>query len=155
MRVLLGLVWLLGLSPIAARADDTCRCPALSLDQRVSDAAYVFIGMPVVTAPVPGGGSPFHSEMALQGPRGDVPNDWVTLFRVETLWKGEARRTVRVRHEQGDCAVAFKEGVAAIVFARVDAFGVLWTRLCSGDVLEGDAGFDDMKQTLTSRLRFE
>jgi len=156
MRVLLGLVWLLALSPLAARAESACRCPALSLDERIKDAVTIFVGKPLVTAPVPGGDSPFHSDMTMLGPQhGGVPNDWVTLFRVETQWKGEARRTVRVRHEQGDCAVRFKEDVPAIVFAQVDAFGVLWTRLCSGDVLQGDAGYEDMKQTLTSRLKFD
>jgi len=155
MRALLGLAWLLALLPLTARAEGACRCPALSLDQRISDAAYVFVGEPMVSAPVPGGGSPFHSEMAMQGPRNAVPNDWVTLFRVETLWKGEARRIVRVRHEQGDCAVEFKENVPAIVFAQADAYGVLWTRLCSGDLLMGDAGYEDMKLTLTSRLKFD
>jgi hypothetical protein len=155
MRFLLGLAWLLAIVPIPAWADTACRCPSLSLDQQIGDAAYVFVGRPVITAPVPAGNSPFHSEMSILAPRAAVPNDWVTLFRIETLWKGASRRTVRVRHEQGDCAVSFKEDVPVIVFAQVDAAGVLWTYLCSGDMLQGDAGFDDLKQTLTSRLKFD
>jgi len=138
----------------AIQAEAACQCPAVSLDQRISDAVFVFIGTPVVSAPVPGGSSPFHSDMTLQGPNGAAPNDWVTLFRIDTLWKGETRRTVRVRHEQGECAVSFKEDVRAIVFARADQFGVLWTRMCSGDLLEGEDGYEELKQILTSRLKF-
>jgi hypothetical protein len=155
MRTLFCLICSALVFAISARALAACQCPGLSLDQRISDATLVFIGKPVVTAPVPGGGSPFHSEMTMQSPHGAIPSDWVTLFRVDTIWKGEGRKTVRVRHEQGECAVSFKEDVPAIVFAQADPSGVFWTRTCSGDLLEGEAGYDELKQVLTSRLKFD
>jgi hypothetical protein len=135
------------------RAFAACECPKATLDDRIGGAAFIFSGHPLVSVPIPPGGSPFHSEQSLEAPR-DTPNDLVTLFRVDTMWKGEARKTIKVRHAQGECGTLFKPDVAAIIFATADANGILWTWSCSGDAIDGDAAFPALRDTLTNRLRY-
>ncbi len=138
---------------VCGRAVAGCECPRATLEDRIGGAAFIFSGRPVISVPIPPGGSPFHSEQTLETPR-TTQNDLVTLFRVDEVWKGEARKTVRVRHEQGECGTAFKADIPAIVFATADANGVLWTSFCSGDAVDGDAAFQGLKEGLTNRLRY-
>jgi hypothetical protein len=153
MRGFLGSVGFTGLLLASGQALAACECPKATLDDRIGSSAFIFSGRPVVSAPIPPGGSPFHSEQTLEAPRA-APNDLVTLFRIDTVWKGEARKTVRVRHEQGECGTEFKTDVPAIIFATSDGNGVLWTWFCSGDAVDGDAVFQGLKETLTNRLHY-
>jgi hypothetical protein len=66
-------------------------CPALTLDDRISDAKTIFSGQPIMSVPVPAGESPFHSEPSLESP-GVPRTNLVTVFQVETTWKGAPRR---------------------------------------------------------------
>jgi hypothetical protein len=136
----------------SSRAD--CACPTLSLDDRIAGATYIFTGRPIESAQIPQGGSPFHSEQSLEDPR-SRQNDLVTLFRIETVWKGEARKTIRVRHEQGECGAQFREDTRTIVFAQADQFGTLWTRLCSGNIGADQAEFSPVEEGLNKRLKFD
>ncbi len=70
------------------------------------------------------------------------------------VWKGGAMRRIKIRNDHGACAADFKPDVPVIVFAEADPAGVLWTRLCSGNAAEGDAGYEALKQDLTNRLRY-
>jgi hypothetical protein len=130
-----------------------CSCPDQTLDDRIAGANAIFSGQPLMSVPVPGGDSPFHSEESLETPR-TAPGNLVTLFRVDTIWKGEARKTVRVRHEKGACGADFKADVPVIVFVQKDAAGVLWTRACGGNAALGDANYEGLKDGLANRLRF-
>jgi hypothetical protein len=153
MRALFTLAGLACLLMVQRQALADCPCPDLTLDDRINGAVTIFGGHPLVSAPIPGGDSPFHSEQSLEAPRA-VPNNLVTLFRVETTWKGEVRKTIKVRHEQGACGASFKADVPVIVFAQMDAAGILWTRACGGNAAQGDANYDSLRDSLTNRLRY-
>ena len=130
-----------------------CECPQVSLDERIAGSAVIFSGKPLMFAQIPPGSSPFHSEQSMETP-GGVQNDVITLFAVETVWKGVPTRRIKVRHDRSACGADFNPDVPVIVFAEADQAGVLWTRLCSGNAASGDAGFEDLKQGLTNRLRY-
>ncbi len=130
-----------------------CDCPDLSLDERIAGSAVIFSGKPLMFAQIPAGSSPFHSEQSIEAP-GGVQYDVITLFQVDTVWKGEPTRRIKVRHDRSACSVDFKPNAPVIVFAEADSTGVLWTRLCSGNSASGDAGYEDLKQGLTNRLRY-
>jgi hypothetical protein len=134
-----------------ARAD--CDCPKNSLDEQIAGSVVIFAGKPLMYAQIPEGASPFHSEQSLETP-GGVKNDTITLFEVDTVWKGGAMRRVKVRNDHGACGADFKPDVPVIVFAEADPSGVLWTRLCSGNATLGDARYEALKQDLTNRLRY-
>ncbi len=138
----------------AARARADCACPPLSLDDRIAGATFIFTGRPVESAQIPPGGSPFHSEQTLEDPRVH-PNDLVTLFRIETVWKGEARKTVKIRYDQGECGARFRDDTTVVVFAQADRFGALWTGLCSGNVAADQADFTPLAHDLSQRLKFD
>jgi hypothetical protein len=140
-----------GLTGTAARA--ACDCPKSTLDERIAGSMVIFAGKPLMFAQIPQGGSPFHSEQSLEAP-GTVKNDTVTLFQVDTVWKGGSAHRIRVRNDHGACGADFKLDVPVIVFAEADPSGVLWTRLCSGNAALGDAGYEALKQDLTNRLRY-
>jgi len=142
---------ILALSGNAARA--ACECPKSSLDERIAGSVVIFAGKPLMFAQIPEGASPFHSEQSMEAP-GAVKNDTVTLFEVDTVWKGAATHRIKVRNDHGDCGADFKPDVPVIVFAEADPSGVLWTRLCSGNAALGDAGYEALKQDLTNRLRY-
>jgi hypothetical protein len=152
MRVVFAFI-LLACLPRAQAALADCPCPNLTLDDRIAGASAIFSGQPLMSVPVPGGDSPFHSEQTLETPRAASSNV-VTLFRVDTIWKGEARKTVRVRHARGACGADFKADVPAIVFAQRDADGILWTRACGGNAALGDANYEGLRDGLANRLRF-
>jgi hypothetical protein len=146
------LVVVLGVLPWdAARA--ACECPKNSLDEQIASSVVIFAGKPLMFAQIPEGASPFHSEQSLETP-GGVKNDTITLFQVDTVWKGGAMRRIKVRNDHGACGADFKPDVPVIVFAEADSSGVLWTRLCSGNATLGDARYDALKQDLTNRLRY-
>lgn len=153
MRLPLYTVCLLAFTAVGGTVRAQCECPSLSLEDRIAGATFIFTGRPMTTAQIPPGASPFHSERSLEQPR-TAENDLVTLFRIETVWKGESRRTVRVRHSQGECAARFDADVPIVVFAQADQAGILWTQLCSGDVASGDAGFPGLENALASRLKY-
>ena len=134
-----------------ARAD--CECPDISLDEQIAGSVVIFAGKPVMFAQIPEGMSPFHSEQSLETP-GGIKNDTITLFQVDTVWKGASTRRIKVRSVQGACAVNFKPDVPAIVFAVADPTGVLWTRICNGNAVMGDGRYEALKQNLTNRLRY-
>jgi hypothetical protein len=135
----------------AARA--TCECPQVSLDERIAASAYIFSGKPLIFAQIPQGASPFHSENSMEIP-GGVPNDIVTLFQVDTVWKGGTLQRIKVRRSPDACAADFKVDQTAIVFVQADNAGVLWTGICSGDAVKGDERYDLLKAELTARLKF-
>jgi hypothetical protein len=137
----------------AGPAQAACECPPLSLDQRIADSIYIFSGRPLMFAQIPPGGSPFHSESSMESP-GGVQNDIVTMFQVDFVWKGEAQRRIKVRRSPGACAADFKVDESAIVFARADESGILWTGICSGDAVKGDEHYESLKADLTDRLKF-
>jgi len=153
MRGILGSVGFVSLLLAAGQAFAACECPKASLDDRIGGSAFIFSGRPVISVPIPPGSSPFHSEQSLEAPRAGQ-NDLVTLFRVDTMWKGEARKMIRVRHEQGECGAVFKTDVPAIIFATSDGNGVLWTWHCSGDAVDGDSAYQGLKESLTNRLHY-
>ena len=146
-----GLVLGALLATATARAD--CACPSVSLDERIAGAAVIFAGKPLMNAQIPSGSSPFHSEQSIEQP-GGMQYDVVTLFQVDTVWKGGPVHRIKVRHERGECAADFRPDVPVIVFAEADETGVLWTRLCNGNAISGDSGYDALKQGLTDRLRY-
>jgi len=155
MRRCLGSI---GLAAVAAlvlggtsRAD--CQCPAASLDEQIAGSVVIFAGKPLMSAQIPQGSSPFHSEQTLETP-GGIKNDLITLFQVETIWKGAQVHRIKVRNDQGACSPQFKPDLPVIVFAIADPAGVLWTRGCSGNATMGDARYDSLKQDLTLRLRY-
>jgi hypothetical protein len=135
----------------AARAD--CQCPETSLDEQIAGSVVIFAGKPLMFAQIPEGLSPFHSEQTLETP-GGVKNDTITLFQVDTVWKGAAVHRIKVRSDHGACGAEFKPDVPAIVFAVADPAGVLWTRICNGNAVMGDARYEALKQDLTNRLRY-
>ncbi len=137
----------------AGPAQAACECPPLSLDQRIADSAYIFSGKPLMFAQIPPGDSPFHSESSLEAP-GGIQNDIVTMFSVDIVWKGQPQRRIKVRRSPGACAADFKVDESAIVFARADQAGILWTGLCSGDAVKGDEHYETLKADLTDRLKF-
>ena len=153
MRTAFAIIGLVGLLLLEQPALAECPCPDLTLDDRIAGAMAIFSGQPVMSAPIPGGESPFHSEQSIEAPRA-VPNNLVTLFRVQTIWKGEVRKTIKVRHEQGACGASFKADVPVIVFAQKDEAGILWTRACSGNAAQGDVNYDALRDSLTNRLRY-
>jgi hypothetical protein len=153
MRLPLYTVCLLAFTAAGGTSKAQCSCPSLSLDDRIAGSTFIFTGRAVTTAQIPPGMSPFHSERTLEQPR-IVDNDLVTLFRIETVWKGESRKTVRVRHSQGDCAAHFDADVPTVVFAQLDQTGVLWTQLCSGNLDSSDSGFPGLENALASRLKY-
>jgi len=113
----------------------------------------IFAGKPLMFAQIPSGGSPFHSEQSMEKMgRGD--NDVVIMFDVDTVWKGQPVHRIKVRHERGECMPDFQIDVPVVVFAQIDPAGIYWTKLCSGNAATGEAGYDDLKTVLTSRLRF-
>ncbi len=134
-----------------ARAD--CQCPETSLDEQIAGSVVIFAGTPLMFAQIPEGASPFHSEQTLETP-GGVKNDTITLFQVDTVWKGAPVHRIKVRSDRGACSASFKPDVPAIVFAVADPAGVLWTRLCNGNAVMGDARYETLKQDLTNRLRY-
>ena len=134
-----------------ARAE--CRCPEHSLDEQIAGSVVIFAGKPLMFAQIPEGASPFHSEQTLETP-GGVKNDTVTLFQVDTVWKGAPVHRIKVRSDRGACSADFKPDVPVIVFAMADPAGVLWTRLCSGNAAMGDARYEALKEGLTNRLRY-
>ena len=134
-------------------ASADCDCPKHSLDEQIAGSVVIFAGRPLMFAQIPEGASPFHSEQSLETP-GGVKNDTVTLFQVETVWKGGTMRRIKVRNDHGACGAAFKPDVPVIVFAEADSSGVLWTRLCSGNAALGDGRYEALKQDLTNRLRY-
>jgi hypothetical protein len=136
-----------------AGAHAACECPPASLDERIAGAVYIFGGKPLMFAQIPPGTSPFHSESSMEVP-GGVPNDIVTMFQVDTVWKGETLRRIKVRRSPGACATNFQLDESVIVFAQADAAGVLWTGMCSGDAVRGDARYDALKADLTDRLKY-
>lgn len=154
MRTALTLAALVTAILSAGPAGADCACPPLTLDDRIAAATYIFRGRPVAMAQVPPGDSPFHTEQTLEAPR-LLQNDLVTLFRIETQWKGAARKMIRVRSDQGVCGVRFPDDADSIVFAQIDAAGILWTRRCSGNLSATDGGFDLLADTLVKRLRFD
>ena len=95
----------------AARAD--CQCPAASLDEEIAGSVVIFAGKPLMSAQIPQGSSPFHSEQTLETP-GGVKNDLVTLFQVETMWKGAQVHRIKVRNDQGVCSPQFKPDLPVI-----------------------------------------
>lgn len=135
-----------------SRAD--CECPEASLDEEIAGSVVIFAGRPLMSAQIPQGSSPFHSEQSLETP-GTVKNDIVTLFQVETVWKGAQVHRIKVRSDQGACSPQFKPDFSVIVFAVADSAGVLWTRSCSGNATMGDARYETLKQDLTLRLRYD
>jgi len=134
-----------------ARAE--CECPQSSLDEQIAGSVVIFAGKPLMFAQIPEGASPFHSEQSFETP-GGVKNDTITLFEVDTVWKGGAMRRIKVRADHGACGTDFKPDIPVIVFAEADPAGVLWTRLCSGNAALGDTRYDALKQDLTNRLRY-
>src|SRR6201996_9731991 len=136
----------------AARAD--CQCPAASLEEQIAGSVVIFAGKPLMSAQIPQGNSPFHSEQTLETP-GGMKNDLVTLFQVDTVWKGSQVHRIKVRNDQGACSPQFKPDLPVIVFAVADPNGVLWTRSCFGDATLGDARYETLKQDLTNRLRYD
>jgi hypothetical protein len=136
----------------AAHAD--CHCPNATLDDHISSASVIFAGKPLMFAQIPSGSSPFHSEQSMES-MGRTRNDVVIMFDVETVWKGRSSNRIKVRHERGECVPDFKLDVPVIVFAQADSFGVLWTKLCSGNATTGEAGYDELRTALTSRLRYD
>ena len=152
MRKSLGsLAFMTALTAGAAHAD--CRCPDATLDDHISSASVIFAGKPLMFAQIPAGGSPFHSEQSMES-MGRGQNDVVVMFDVETVWKGQPSHRIKVRHERGECVPDFKLDVPVVVFAQADGAGVLWTKLCSGNAATGEAGYDDLRTALTSRLRY-
>lgn len=139
---------------IAGLAHAACECPPATLDDHIASAIYIFSGRPLIFAQIPPGTSPFHSESVLQAP-GSVPNDIVTIFQVDTVWKGAAQRRIKVRRSQSACAVDFRVDDTAIVFVQADSSGVLWTGACSGDAIKGDDRYEALKSALTSRLKYD
>lgn len=135
-----------------SRAD--CQCPQSSLDEQIAGSVVIFAGKPLMSAQIPQGSSPFHSEQSLETP-GGIKNDLVTLFEVETMWKGAQVHRIKVRNDQGVCSPQFKPDIPVIVFAVADPAGVLWTRGCSGNATLGDARYESLKQDLTNRLRYD
>jgi hypothetical protein len=131
-----------------------CPCPAASLDEQIAGSVVIFAGKPLMSAQIPRGNSPFHSEQTLETP-GGVKNDMVTLFQVETMWKGAQVHRIKVRNDQGACSPQFKPDIPVIVFAVADPAGILWTRGCSGNATMGDARYESLKQDLTLRLRYD
>jgi hypothetical protein len=134
-----------------AQAD--CLCPELSLDEQIAGSVVIFAGKPLMFAQIPEGASPFHSEQTLETP-GGVKNDTVTLFQVDTVWKGAPVHRIKVRSDHSACSADFKPDVPVIVFAKADPAGVLWTRSCSGNAAMGDTRYEALKQNLTNRLRY-
>jgi hypothetical protein len=154
MRIRLGLTGLaLAACLGAGRAHADCACPAASLDERIESAAVIFSGKPLMSAQIPTGSSPFHSEQSIEQP-GGLQYDTITLFQVDTVWKGKPVQRIKVRHERDDCAADFHADVPVIVFAVADPAGILWTRACSGTAVSGEDGYDALKQSLTNRLRY-
>ena len=156
MRKSLGSIGLAMLAVLVlggtSRAD--CQCPDASLDEQIAGSVVIFAGKPLMSAQIPQGSSPFHSEQTLETP-GGVKNDLVTLFQVETVWKGTQVHRIKVRNDQGVCSPQFKPDLPVIVFAIADPNGVLWTRSCSGNATLGDARYEMLKQDLTNRLRYD
>ena len=137
----------------AGAAHAGCACPPASLDDHIAGATVIFAGKPLMFAQIPSGGSPFHSEQSMEKMgRGD--NDVVIMFDVDTVWKGQPVHRIKVRHERGECTPDFQIDVPVVVFAQVDPAGIYWTKLCSGNAATGEAGYDELKTVLTSRLRF-
>ena len=153
MRLPHPFVCLIAVFLATGGARAACPCPPLSLDDRIAGATFIFTGRALTSAQIPPGSSPFHSERTLEQPR-YADNDLVTLFRIETVWKGDSRKTVRVRHIQGECAAQFEANVPTVVFAQSDEAGILWTQLCSGNVASGDAGFPGLEGALANKLKF-
>jgi hypothetical protein len=152
MRKRLSSMALVGaLSAGAAHAN--CSCPPATLDDHIAGASVIFAGKPLMFAQIPAGSSPFHSEQSMES-MGRSQNDVVVMFNVETVWKGQPAHRIKVRHERGDCVPDFKLDVPVIVFAQADPSGILWTKLCSGNAVTGDAGYDALRTALTGRLRF-
>ncbi|MDB5392657.1 MAG: hypothetical protein JWM91_163 [Rhodospirillales bacterium] len=139
--------------PVDGLARAACECPQTSLDERIAASVYIFSGKPLMFAQIPPGASPFHSEGSMEIP-GGVPNDIVTIFQVDTVWKGAAQRRIKVRRSPRSCASDFKVDEAAIVFVQADSAGVLWTGVCSGDAVKGDEHYDLLKADLTGRLKY-
>jgi hypothetical protein len=152
MRKSLGSMALVAaLAAGAAHAD--CSCPSATLDDHIAGASVIFAGKPLMFAQIPAGTSPFHSEQSMES-MGRSQNNVVVMFDVETVWKGQSAHRIKVRHERGDCVPDFKLDVPVIVFAQADLSGILWTKLCSGNAATGDAGYDELRAALTSRLRY-
>jgi len=155
MRESLGSIGLAMLLVLAgggvARAE--CQCPTATLDEQIAGSVVIFAGKPLMFAQIPEGASPFHSEQTLETP-GGVKNDTITLFQVDTVWKGAPVHRIKVRSDRGACSADFKPDVPVIVFAVADTAGVLWTRGCSGNAAMGDARYEVLKQDLTNRLRY-
>jgi hypothetical protein len=147
----LGAVIFAELSAGTARA--ACECPKSTLDERIAGSVMIFAGKPLLFAQIPEGASPFHSEQSMEAP-GVVKNDTITLFQIDTVWKGGATHRIKIRNDHSACGADFKLDVPVVVFAEADPSGVLWTRPCSGNAAQGDAGYEALKQDLTNRLRF-
>ena len=141
------------LSLTATRAHAACECPPASLEERIAGAVYIFSGKPLMFAQIPPGNSPFHSESSIEVP-GGVPNDIVTMFQVDRVWKGEALRRIMVRRSPAACAANFQLDETVIVFAQSDRSGVLWTSACSGDAVKGDDRYEALISDLTDRLNY-
>ena len=156
MRESLGSIGLAMLAVLVlggtSRAD--CECPEATLDQQIAGSVVIFAGKPLMSAQIPQGSSPFHSEQTLETP-GGIKNDLVTLFQVDTVWKGTQVHRIKVRNDQGSCSPQFKPDLPVIVFAVADPNGVLWTRACFGNATLGDARYETLKQDLTNRLRYD
>jgi len=139
------------LTAATARAD--CDCPQVSLDERIAGATVIFSGRPLMNAQIPAGSSPFHSEQSLEQP-GGMQYDLITLFQVDTIWKGKATPRIKIRHERGACGADFEPDVPVIVFAEADDTGIFWTRACNGNATSGDGAYETLKQGLTNRIRY-
>ena len=137
----------------AGAAQAECPCPHSTLDEQIAGSVVIFAGKPLMWAQIPEGESPFHSEQTLETP-GGVKNDTITLFEVDTVWKGGTMRRIKVRNDHGACGADIKPDIPVIVFAEADPSGVLWTRFCSGNAALGDARYEALKQDLTNRLRY-
>jgi hypothetical protein len=145
MRKSLGVAAAFAVLSCAGVARAECQCPRSSLDEQIAGSVVIFAGKPLMFAQIPEG--------ALETP-GGVKNDTITLFEVDTVWKGGAMRRIKVRNDHSACGTDFKPDVPVIVFAEADPSGVLWTRLCSGNAAMGDTRYEALKQDLTNRLRY-
>ena len=115
-------------SGLRARAE----CPTLSLDDEFKRSAAVFVGRAIAQSVVP-------------TPHDVQDRATATTFEVETLWKGEPGKTIRIRtcgwtvgDETMTCAESFKfiVGSRYVVFAEG---GALETSTCNHTALMGRA----------------
>lgn len=99
---------------LSGRPASACSCALRGAPQYLADADVVFAGE-VVTIVAESEGSV------------------VALFDVETVYKGDPGRSVRVRTggDEAGCGVPFQDGVVYVVFAQADG-DVLTAGLCGG-----------------------